>query len=109
MRRYLATLLAFAAFTAQADVLEGKVTAVADGDTITVLDGNKNQHRIRINGIDAPEKRQAYGERSKQQLSKMAFQKDARLECHKTDRYGRKAAKSGFSPWTVPAAARHST
>jgi endonuclease YncB( thermonuclease family) len=78
--------------------LHGTVVGVIDGDTITVLDASKQQHRIRINGIDAPESRQAFGERSKQNLSKFAFQKDARLECHKTDRYGRKVCKVWVQP-----------
>jgi len=53
-------LLSLAAFilwsqTVSADVLEGRVVAIADGDTITLLDSNHQQHRIRIGGIDAPE------------------------------------------------------
>ena len=56
--------------------LVGRVIGVADGDTITVLGSNRVQHRIRLAGIDAPEKSQAYGQVSK-------------LEYHKTDRYGR--------------------
>jgi endonuclease YncB( thermonuclease family) len=50
----LATLTAPAGFT-------GKVVAVADGDTITVLDIQRQQHKIRLAGIDAPEKAQAFG------------------------------------------------
>jgi len=45
------SLLAFGTYTAQAEILEGRVVAVADGDTITILDASKQQHRIRINGI----------------------------------------------------------
>src|SRR6185436_13829857 len=55
-----------------------------------------------INGTDAPEKRQAFGERSKQTISAMAFQKDARLECHKTDRYKRKVCKVWVQPSDCP-------
>jgi endonuclease YncB( thermonuclease family) len=98
----LAALLAFGTSTAQAEILEGRVVAVADGDTITILEASKRQHRIRINGIDAPEKRQAFGERAKQSLSNMAFQKDARLDCHKTDRYGRKVCKVWVQPSDCP-------
>jgi len=47
-----------------ASILEGTVVKVADGDTITVLDSNKEQHRIRLAGIDAPEKRQPFGNAS---------------------------------------------
>jgi len=98
----LAVLLAFGICTAQAEVLEGRVVAVADGDTLTVLDAAKQQHRIHINGIDAPEKGQAFGERFKQSLSAMACQKDARLECHKTDRYKRKVCKVWVQPTDCP-------
>ena len=47
-----------------ADELRGKVVSVADGDTITVLDADKVQHRIRLEGIDSPEKKQAFGTKS---------------------------------------------
>ena len=69
--------------------LEGRVVGVSDGDTITVLDDAKTQHKIRLSGIDAPEKGQAFGERSKQNLSALVFQKHVEARCHKKDRYGR--------------------
>jgi endonuclease YncB( thermonuclease family) len=47
-------------------VVVGRVVGVSDGDTITVLDDAKTQHKVRFAGIDAPEKGQAFGERSKQ-------------------------------------------
>jgi len=46
-------------FADGAEVIQGRVVTVADGDTITLLDGNQQQHRIRLAGIDAPEKAQA--------------------------------------------------
>lgn len=49
--------------------LEGRVGGVSDGNTITLLDRAKVQHKIRLAGIDAPEKGQAFGERSRQNLS----------------------------------------
>jgi endonuclease YncB( thermonuclease family) len=69
---------------------------------LVTTDASKQQHRIRINGIDASEKGQAFGQRSRQNLSRMAFQKDARLECHKTDRYGRKVCKVWVQPSDCP-------
>ena len=51
--------------------------------------GAKTQHKIRFAGIDAPEKGQAFGERSKQSLSALVFQKRVEARCHKKDRYGR--------------------
>jgi endonuclease YncB( thermonuclease family) len=82
-------LFALSGRTAWADVLEGRVVAVADGDTITLLDNNKQQHRIRLAGIDAPKKAQPFGQRSKQHLAELAFGKEAKADCYKVDRYDR--------------------
>ena len=76
-----------------AGTIEGRVVAIADGDTITVLDADKVQHRIRLGGIDAPEKRQAFGARSKQSLSDIVFNRAVTVETGKTDRYGRAIGK----------------
>ena len=57
------------AFKTHACTLLGKVINVADGDTITVLDDTNAPHKIRLAGIDAPEKRQAFGNVSKQSLA----------------------------------------
>jgi endonuclease YncB( thermonuclease family) len=70
-------------------VVEGRVVGVSDGDTITVLDDTEFQHRIRFAGIDAPERKQPYGDRSRQSLSALVFQKRVEARCHKKDRYGR--------------------
>ena len=67
---------------AHPEPLTGRVVGISDGDTITVL-VERQQVKVRINGIDAAEKRQAFGERSKRNLSAMAFQKDARIGCQK--------------------------
>lgn len=79
--------------TAIAETITGKVVAVADGDTLTVLDGNHVQHKIRLAGIDAPEKAQAYGQRSKESLSELAFGREVAVETNKRDRYGREIGK----------------
>ena len=75
---------------------------ISDGDTITVVDSEKRQHKVRLNGIDAPEKAQAFGERSRQSLAQMAYGKDAKLECHKTDRFGREVFKAWVQPLDCP-------
>ena len=81
------------ALQAHADTLLGKVVAVADGDTITVLDANKVQHKIRLGGIDAPEKAQPFGQTSKQSLSDLVHGKTVTVDTDKTDRYGREVGK----------------
>src|SRR5262245_36012063 len=65
------------AFTMAA--FEGRVVSVADGDTLTVL-RDHTQVRIRLHGIDAPEKGQPYGARAKQLTSELAFGTVVRVE-----------------------------
>jgi len=72
-----------------ADTIEGRVVGISDGDTITVLDSSKKQHKIRLAGIDAPEKKQPFGQASKVHLSDLVFGKNVVLDCGKTDRYKR--------------------
>ncbi len=73
----------------QCKTLHGRVVSVADGDTVTVLDESNEQHKIRLAGIDAPEKKQPFGERSKQSMARMVFSKTVNVEWTKLDRYGR--------------------
>lgn len=89
---FIASLALAFSFPAWAD-LTGNVVGVADGDTITVLDADKVQHKIRLTGIDAPEKNQPFGNRSKQSLSDMVFNKIVTVETVKRDRYGRELGK----------------
>ncbi|HEY0839898.1 MAG TPA: thermonuclease family protein, partial [Vulgatibacter sp.] len=70
-------------------MLRGRVVALSDGDTITVLDAGKTQHKIRLTGIDAPERRQPFGTRSTEHLSGLVFQKEVEVEWTKRDRWGR--------------------
>jgi endonuclease YncB( thermonuclease family) len=72
---------------------EGKVVGISDSDTITVLVGGHQPLKVRLAEIDVPEKSQAYGQRSKQSLSDLAFGKQARIEQHDRDRYGRVVGK----------------
>ena len=62
---------------------------VADGDTITVLTAGNMQEKIRFHGIDAPEKDQAFGQKSKQRLSDYVFGKDVTVTWKSKDKYGR--------------------
>lgn len=81
-------LLLLASF-AGAETLSGRVVGVTDGDTITVLDALKTQHKVRLAGIDAPEKRQPWGQQSKAHLSALCFDKAVTVEWNKRDRYQR--------------------
>lgn len=88
-----AALALFLAAPASATTLEGLVVGVADGDTLTVLDNGRRQHKIRLAGIDAPEKRQHFGQRSKQSLSELAYLQHVQVDVSKQDRYGRSVGK----------------
>ena len=76
-------------YYAYAELLSGKVVSVSDGDTITVLDSANTQYKIRLVGIDAPEKAQAFGQVSKKSLSDLVFNKDVEISWEKRDRYQR--------------------
>ncbi len=86
-------LLASAVPLVGAETIVGKVVAIADGDTLTVLDALKHEHKIRLSGIDAPEGGQAFGKPSKRALSDCAFGKQATVDGDKSDRYGRRVGK----------------
>lgn len=81
------------ALPVEAATLQGTVVGVSDGDTITVLDADRVAHKIRLAGIDAPEKSQPFGSRSKQRLSDMVFAKRVDVDWSKIDRYGRTIGK----------------
>ena len=66
----------------------GPVVSVLDGDTLEVLNHN-HPERIRLNGIDCPEKGQAFGKRAKQAASDLAFRKQVTLQTHGHDKYKR--------------------
>ena len=76
-------------FSVMAGTIAGNVVRVSDGDTLVVLDSNKVQYKIRLVGIDAPEKKQAYGKKSKENLSDLVAGKFVVVEYDKLDRYQR--------------------
>ena len=78
------------------ETLTGRVIGISDGDTLTVLVSHQ-QVKVRLADIDAPESKQAFGSRSKQALSDLCFQKDARLETQGKDRYGRTIATAYYA------------
>jgi len=70
-------------------VIEGKVIAVHDGDTITLLDQNNKKFHIRLQGIDAPELKQEFGRVSQQNLARMVLGKQVTIVWTKVDKYRR--------------------
>ena len=85
------------------------VVGVSDGDTLKARcgsPGNYEKIKVRLNGIDAPEKRQPFGERAKQAMSALVYMKDVDLDCIRTDRYGRSVCKVMVAPASAPAGPR---
>lgn len=85
--------LAMGCSLASADVLDGRVVGVTDGDTVTVIDAAKTEYKIRVAGIDAPEKAMPWGQKSKQAMSDRVYGRDVRVDWSKRDRYGRIVGK----------------
>jgi endonuclease YncB( thermonuclease family) len=79
--------------TSPATTFSGRVVNIEDGDTIIVLAATNQSNKIRLQGIDAPEGGQAFGNRSQQNLSDLIFNRDVTVEWSKRDRYGRKVGK----------------
>ena len=77
------------AVAALVDERAGRVVAVSDGDTLTVLVADHRSVKVRLAGIDAPERDQMFGQRSRQSLSELAFGQTATVAVQKTDDYGR--------------------
>ncbi|HHF9224645.1 thermonuclease family protein [Iodobacter sp. BJB302] len=87
MNRMLLLLCLLPVLAVAADI-EGQVIAIADGDTLTVLHG-REQVKVRLTDIDAPEKAQPFGQRARQSLAELCFHEQARVEDRGRDRYGR--------------------
>jgi len=92
-KRIVKALLILATFclsaTAQQQrTVTGKVVAVADGDILTVLDAEKRQHMIRLDGIDAPESSQMFGDKARQSLSDLVRGKTVTVTSSKVARNG---------------------
>lgn len=92
-RRILILALCGLSWPGAAAQWSGRVVGVSDGDTIKVLDDARQQHTIRLMGIDAPEKAQAFGQRSKQSLSERVSGQQVQVQGAKRDKYGRTVGK----------------
>jgi len=93
MNKLLAFLALVFSLNLSASEIIGQVIKVSDGDTITVLDTNNDQYKIRLSGIDAPEKKQAFGNVSKQSLAEMVAGQVVTVGYNKRDKYGRVVGK----------------
>ncbi|MEW6563597.1 MAG: thermonuclease family protein [Pseudomonadota bacterium] len=69
------------------------IIGISDGDTLTAMCNQNEQIKIRLAEIDAPEKIQPFGQRSKQSLAEMCFKKPAEIQVQATDRYHRSVAR----------------
>lgn len=89
------TLILYALLSApsMAGQLAGKVIGISDGDTLKVLTSDRQQVKVRLSQIDAPESTQAFGNRAKQELGRICFGKSAVLDVEGEDRYGRTIAR----------------
>ncbi|MGQ3887908.1 thermonuclease family protein [Legionella sp. CNM-1927-20] len=76
-----------------AQIITGEVVRIIDGDTLVVLVNGKLTEKIRLAEIDAPERYQAYGNRSRQALAALCFRKQAVLNIKLRDHYGRLLAR----------------
>src|SRR5262245_27314377 len=85
----LAVLLVCTGGAASSSELRGRVVFVADGDTFTLLTDDKQQVRVRLAEIDAPEGGQPWGNRAKQALSVLVFSQPVRVVYTGRDQYGR--------------------
>lgn len=78
---------------ASAEVILGRVTAITDGDTITLQVDSGQPRVVRITGIDAPERNQPFGQQASAHLRSLVLNKPATVDTHKTDRFGRLVGK----------------
>jgi endonuclease YncB( thermonuclease family) len=70
-------------------IISGKVIGISDGDSLTLLVDGDQQLKVRLAGIDSPEKKQSFGNAAKKALSDKVFSQNIRLEVRGTDKYGR--------------------
>jgi endonuclease YncB( thermonuclease family) len=93
IKALIVTLCALLTAPSMADQLDGKVVGISDGDTLKLLTPQRKQVKVRLSQIDAPESKQAFGTRSRQELARICFGKSASLDVEGEDRYGRKLAR----------------
>lgn len=93
MKRILFSILIMLPLLLSAQALKGKAVSIADGDTFTLLVNGNEQVKIRIDGIDASEKKQDFGNRAKEYLSGMIWGKELIVKISKKDKWRRSIGK----------------
>jgi endonuclease YncB( thermonuclease family) len=88
----LVALLLASTALGQETIVSARIVGITDGDTVKALLAGNELLRVRLSWIDAPEKSQAFGQRSKQHLSELVFGREVELHTHGLDRYGRTLA-----------------
>lgn len=76
-------------FAEYKQVISGLIVRISDGDTVVLLDEEKTQHRVRLDGVDCPEKKQAYGNKATQFVRDKIGNKNVSVYYDKKDQYGR--------------------
>jgi endonuclease YncB( thermonuclease family) len=94
-------ILLFFCTLAHADIT-GRVVAVIDGDTIKVLAADNTEYKVRLTGIDAPERGQPYSNASRKHLASMVAGKEVLVESDKQDVHGRELGKVWVQPADCP-------
>ena len=89
MKLFIHLLIFCLLITVQASAFDGRIVKVTDGDTVDVLDTSNKLTKVRLYGIDAPEKKQDFGQKSKQFVLDIVAGKTVSVEAIDTDRYGR--------------------
>lgn len=89
MKLLYTILLLALSLSIQSKALKGRIVKVSDGDTVTLLDSTNTQHKIRLDGIDCPEKGQPFGTKATDFVKKLTTGKIIVVEWEKKDRYGR--------------------
>jgi endonuclease YncB( thermonuclease family) len=99
MKQVLMTIcLTLIPLSTWAETLQGKVVKITDGDTVTIIDDSGKKHRIRLAGIDAPERDQPYGDASTQGMVELVSDKTVTIKFEKRDRYKRIVGKVLVDP-----------
>lgn len=98
MKKHIfSSLILLFSIYANADELTGRVVDVASGDSITITDASNTEFKVRLSGIDAPEKQQPFGMESKKSLTDLIYAKEVTVSWIKRDYHKRVVGKVLFN------------